>query len=102
MAATYQQIFDAVQNTPAMRNRSFVAVSKSASYLAGGGGSPSPERLAWAKDALLNVEREADRIRWLVGGILALDAQYPTDLAALTDAQVQSLVETALNSIIPA
>lgn len=96
--ATYQEIFDAFTDTTTVRNRSIVAVSKFARYIAGGGGSPSADRLAWAKDALLHAEQWADRARWGLAG----DPQFLADGASITDANLQTAVETALNAIIPA
>lgn len=95
---TYQEIYDSYSTSSGVRDRCIVAITKFARYILGGGGGPSAARITWAQDALQNPGTWADRVRWGITG----DPQYMIDGPSITDENLQTAVETALNTMIPA
>lgn len=70
------------------------AITKYLLYVEGGGGSPSNDRIAWAKDNLENVADLAEQISVYM-------MSEPTFIAggtSITDAAIQSRVESVLQT----
>jgi len=78
---------------PKLYPRVTEAIRKYLLYVAGGGGTPSPERLAWAESNMKNIAQYAHEVLpWLASETAFIDGG-----TSITDAEIQSRVETILN-----
>lgn len=96
--ATLLQIAQAFDVTGGgqIKDRCKAAMATYAAYILGGG-SADANRVFWAKDSLQNMDPWVERIRWVIAG----NAQFQADLGAISDANLQAAVETAINALVP-
>lgn len=88
--ATYLELYNLHETQTSLKSRSKVALAKFAAYTLGL--NANPEDVAWAKNALNNVDSIVNRFFWeFIADPAVVGAQNPD---TLTDAQVQAIVET--------
>lgn len=92
--ATYLEIYNLKQESSAIRARASVAVSKYARYLLGA--SNDATLLAWARNAIRVPDSHVEAmLAAIVSDTAIADAQDPS---VVTDVQLQTIVETLVNS----
>lgn len=94
--ATYAEIY-ALQSDSALRNRLQVAaiVAADAIRVESSGVTGHALRATWARQALENPERMAERLFWAV--LAQNRAQTVANVQGATDAQLQTAVDNAVN-----